>query len=101
MVLPHDDVGAQRRAFEVQALADFPPAEDPLEPSASALRTLDMPALVAVGEHDMPDFHLGAELLARELPGARLVVIPRAGHLAPLEQPDAFLRILLDALRRS
>jgi len=92
----------QRRAFELQArAADVTPADDPLEPDSSALTTLDIPALVAVGEFDMPDFHLGAEVLARELRQARLVVIPQAGHLAPLEQPEIFRQLVLDYLRES
>jgi pimeloyl-ACP methyl ester carboxylesterase len=92
----------QRRAFELGALpGDGPPAEDPLEPDSSALATLDTPALVAVGELDMSDFHAGAEALARELRRSRLVVIPQAGHLAPLEQPDAFGELVLDYLREA
>ena len=90
----------QRRAFELQAGAgDVTPAYDPLEPDASALSTLEMPALVAVGELDMPDFRRGAELLARDLRRARgPVVIPRAGHLVPLEQPESFRRLVLELL---
>jgi pimeloyl-ACP methyl ester carboxylesterase len=92
----------QRRAFELQARAgDVTPADDPLEPDSSALTTLNTPALVAVGEFDMPDFHLGAEVLAQELRQARLVVIPQAGHLAPLEQPEVFRQLVLDHLRES
>jgi pimeloyl-ACP methyl ester carboxylesterase len=92
----------QRRAFELEALAgEVPPAEDPLEPDSSALSTLSTRALVTVGEFDMPDFHVGAEVLAKELRQARLVVIPKAGHLAPLEQPDAFRELILDYLRES
>lgn len=92
----------QRRAFELEALAgEVPPAEDPLEPDSSALSTLNTQALVAVGEFDMPDFHVGAEVLAQELRQSRLVVIPQAGHLAPLEQPDAFRELVLDYLRGS
>jgi pimeloyl-ACP methyl ester carboxylesterase len=37
-------------------------------------------------------------VLAQELRQARLVVIPHAGHLAPLEQPDAFRGLVLDFL---
>jgi pimeloyl-ACP methyl ester carboxylesterase len=89
----------QRRSIEWQAGAgDAPPLDDPLEPDSSALSTLSIPALVAVGELDMPDFHLGAEALAQQLPQARLVVIPHAGHLAPLEQPEAFRQLVLDFL---
>lgn len=38
-------------------------------------------------------------MLVRTLPQARLAVIPKAGHLAPLEQPDAFHDLVLQYLR--
>ena len=81
----------QRRAFELQ-LAAPEPADwpDPLDET----RTLDVPALVAAGEHDMPDFQ--GPMAA--LPHARQVVIEGAGHLAPLETPEAFRALLLDLL---
>ena len=89
----------QRRAFERQLAADPPvEAEDPVEQQRSALATLTIPTLVARGEFEMPDFHTGAQELAAELPAAREVVITGAGHLAPLEQPDAFRALLLDLL---
>jgi len=85
----------QRRALETQMAAGEPEeAPDPLEG-----RELHVPALIAVGEHDMPDFHAAAEAWAAELPGARRVAIAGAGHLAPLEQPRAFREVLLDVLR--
>lgn len=98
-----DGIGEmQRRAFELQARAgDVPVADDPLEPDSSALSTLNIPALLLTGEFDMPDFRRGAEMLAQQIRGARLVVIPRAGHLAPLEQPDIFRHLVLDHLRTS
>jgi pimeloyl-ACP methyl ester carboxylesterase len=46
----------------------------------------------------MPDFKEGAELLARELPNARLHVFEGAGHLAPLEAPGEFREVLLGFL---
>ena len=62
---------AQRRAFELAARADdLPPAEDPLEPDSSALSTLDVPALVAVGELDMADFHVGPKCSRGSCAGA-------------------------------
>ena len=75
-------------------------AEDPLSKDPDALRTLSLPALVGVGEHDMPDFFRGGEDLARDLGSGDLVVIPGAGHLAPLERPAAFCGLLLEFLDR-
>ena len=66
-------------------------------PDLGAVKT---PTLVAVGEHDKPDFRAIAERLARELPDAELVVIPGAGHLPPLERPEetaALVRSFLSA----
>jgi pimeloyl-ACP methyl ester carboxylesterase len=47
------------------------------------------PTLVAVGEHDKPDFLAIADRLAREIPNAEFAVISGAGHLPSLEQPEA------------
>ena len=47
------------------------------------------PTLVGVGEDDKPDFRAIAERLAAEIPGAELAVIPGAGHLPSMEQPEA------------
>jgi 3-oxoadipate enol-lactonase len=57
-------------------------------PETIDLRAVRAPTLVAVGEHDKPDFHVIAERLAREIPDAELVVIPGAGHLPSIERPD-------------
>lgn len=74
-------------------------AADPLGEGTSVLRTLTVPALVGVGEHDMPDFFEGGQALVRDLDAGETVVIPAAGHLAPLEQPSAFCTLLLDFVR--
>lgn len=87
----------QRRTFEGQdPAAEWTEAPDPVETDPDALGRVEVPALVAAGEHDMPDFLEGAERLARTLPHARHEVIPGAGHLAPLETADAFRALLLD-----
>ncbi|MGB0095971.1 MAG: alpha/beta fold hydrolase [Solirubrobacteraceae bacterium] len=92
----------QRRAFELQAATrPLSEAQDPVEADPAALGELEVPALVAAGEHDMPDFRLGAEALAHQLPQARHVVIAKAGHLAPLEQPARFRDLLLGFLHKS
>jgi pimeloyl-ACP methyl ester carboxylesterase len=91
----------QRRAFEQQlaAPAEAADAPDPLVKWPGALDGLRVPVLALTGEHDMPDFREEAVLLARRLPVARHAVIAGAGHLAPLETPDAFRELLLEFLR--
>jgi pimeloyl-ACP methyl ester carboxylesterase len=68
------------------------------EDLAGALATLDVPALVVTGEHDKGDFVAIAGRLAATLPDARRAVVPGAGHLPSLEQPDAFDAVVLPFL---
>lgn len=55
---------------------------------------IDRPALIVIGEHDQLTPIALSEELAREIPGARLQVIPKAGHLSNLDNPDVFNRIV-------
>lgn len=93
-------VGAmQRRAFELQAAAETAPeGSDPLAENLEALSGAHVPALLLVGEHDMSDFHEAAVALAGALPDSRSATLLGAGHLAPLEQPALFRRLLFDFL---
>jgi pimeloyl-ACP methyl ester carboxylesterase len=52
------------------------------------------PTLVVAGEDDQVTPVARGEELARGIAGARLEVIARAGHQAPLEQADAFAALL-------
>ncbi len=89
----------QRRAFERQReVEDLSEAADPLE-TLDQLGGLELPVLVAAGEHDKPDFLEGARALAQAMPRARHELIAGAGHLAPLETPEAFRALLVDFLR--
>jgi 3-oxoadipate enol-lactonase len=47
------------------------------------------PCLVVTGEDELPALREQAELLARGIAGAKSVTIAKAGHMAPLEQPEA------------
>ena len=57
--------------------------------SMETLRSLSVPALVVVGEEDVLTPPSDATAMASELVDCRLVVIPDAGHLTPVEEPDA------------
>jgi pimeloyl-ACP methyl ester carboxylesterase len=67
-----------------------------------ALPSIRVPTIVIVGDKDQP-FLAPCEYMAKKIPGARLEVIPDAGHASNLDQPDVFNRVLLsflDALPR-
>lgn len=63
------------------------------------LPRIAVPALIVVGEEDELTPPEESARMAREIPGARLVVIPEAGHLASLERPEAFNGALREWLR--
>lgn len=51
------------------------------------LETIDVPVLVVVGEEDAISTADEMRSIAAAIPGARLLVVPKAGHMAPLEEP--------------
>lgn len=75
------------------ALRDRPDSTE-LLPTLSGL-----PCLVLVGEDDEITPPARARAMAEAVPGARLVVIPGAGHLPPVERPSATTQALLEFLR--
>ena len=52
------------------------------------LAKIEIPTLVVHGADELPPLKTGSEELAEVLPGARLEVIPDAGHMVPIEQPE-------------
>ena len=63
------------------------------------LAAIRVPTLIIVGDQDQP-FLAPSEYMAKKIPGARLEVIPGAGHSSNLDQPDIFNRVLRDFLDR-
>jgi pimeloyl-ACP methyl ester carboxylesterase len=84
----------QRRAFELDPEGTMPQPPDPVEEHPERVREIAVPALVAAGESDMPDFTWSARALADALRAGSHQIIAGAGHLAPLEAPDAFRALL-------
>ena len=89
----------QRKNYELHTPEEQPKqAADPLEDDPALLSAIDCPVLLAAGESDMTDFKNALPELASKLPGARTVLIAGCGHLAPLEAPDEFRRLVLENL---
>ena len=91
----------QGNALALQADAEgVVEAPDPLQ-DLESLGVLEIPTLVAWGEHDMSDFEQSAYVLSRAMPNARRERIRDAGHLAPLETPEAFRHLVVAFLEET
>jgi pimeloyl-ACP methyl ester carboxylesterase len=62
-----------------------------------AMRAVRCPTLIIVGEQDEP-FIIASRAMAATIPGARLVVVPDAGHSPQFENPDAWLAAMQEFL---
>ena len=58
------------------------------------LPTLDLPTLVLCGEHDAISPASEMKSFAELIPGSRFALIADAGHMAPMEQPQAVNAVL-------
>jgi len=71
------------------------------DPHRETRRPLDVlegiagPALVAVGERDVPGFREMSAVLARRIPGAAYHLLADAGHMVNMEQPAAINDLLI------
>jgi 3-oxoadipate enol-lactonase len=91
-----DRLAAMVSGYPGQHWIGHDPHEPDERPVIDALADLTMPALVLVGELDVPGFREMSAVLARRIPGARYQVVPGAGHMVNMEQPAA-VHELLDA----
>jgi 3-oxoadipate enol-lactonase len=69
--------------------------------SRPLLPTITAPTLCAVGELDEETPVAYAFALADLIPGARLVVVPEAGHLLNVEAPDVVNQLLAEQIDRA
>jgi 2-succinyl-6-hydroxy-2,4-cyclohexadiene-1-carboxylate synthase len=76
--------------FQRQIVSHLPPIIDELS-------EIDCPTLVAVGEKD-DAFLRAAEVMATRLPRVERETIPRAGHMANIDESEAFNAIALQFL---
>jgi 3-oxoadipate enol-lactonase len=86
---------ALQLAFDGQASISW------LEPPVSArLDEIDAPTLVITGEHDQPSIQRSSDTIAATIRGAQRDLIDGTAHLASLERPDVFDRLLRPFLLR-
>ncbi len=57
-----------------------------------------MPALIVVGDVDMPETLEIADTLEQGIAGAKKVVIPGTAHHPNMEKPEEFNRVVVDFL---
>ncbi len=67
------------------------------DPKREGLRRIRCPTLVLLGEHDVL-FVEPSRLMAREIPGARHVVLDRVGHMTAIEDPERTLAAIREFL---
>jgi len=93
-------LGAEGRVRELAYANTGALAHDELEepgdpPAAGRLAKIVAPALVLVGDTEVPAISEIAARLAAELPRARLETMERADHVPNLRRPDEFDRLVL------
>ena len=104
-----DGVRRDPKQFEAvrEILLDFqaPDMRDGARPAdyrpdiAERLPEIKVPTFVVLGENDIPDFRLIADLLAENIQDARQSMIEECWHLPPNEKPEAFNDLLISFLR--
>jgi pimeloyl-ACP methyl ester carboxylesterase len=62
--------------------------------SVTDLKTINVPTLIVIGEEDVLSTVADGELMRQNIAGSLLKVIPKAGHYASWEQPEAVGEIL-------
>lgn len=87
------DSPAESIAWVQRAMADRPD-------SLQVLVNVDKPVLVIVGEEDAISTQSECEDLAAAIPGSVFQVIPGAGHLSPIEDPDAVATAIAEWMSR-
>lgn len=88
-----DNFAVYRTDFSQLLLGADPPALHLLP----AVRT---PTLIITGDNVNPDIRIIMEMLQRGVYDSRRVVIPQTGHLANIEKPEEFNRIVLAWLNK-
>lgn len=76
------------------------PTQPPTKVAVRSLSDINVPALILVGEYDIPDVHAHAGAINAGISSSRREIIPRSGHLIPIEQPVLFNEAIMNFLSK-
>lgn len=68
-------------------------------PAAGRLAEIAVPTLIMTGDLDTSHIRAAAGFMAEHIRGGRKVEIPGTAHMLSLEQPEAFIRVVMDFLQ--
>lgn len=101
------DLSLRKKALEMNRIpvsqstffiADSQPV-NPLDPPAmTRLESVDCPTLIITGALDHPEVQRAADEMVKRIPDARKIIIESTGHVPSYEQPEDFVKLLLDFL---
>ncbi|MFC2134598.1 alpha/beta fold hydrolase [Bacteroidota bacterium] len=87
-----ENVSAKEKVSKL--IKDFPHKEGyhytRSKPALQRLNEIKIATLILVGEFDIPDVHAHAGAITAGIPNSIRDIIPKAGHLIPIEKPDLF-----------
>lgn len=63
------------------------------------LPNISVPTLILFGAHDKVVPPENAELLAKQIRGSRIAILPDAGHFFPIEAPEAASQVVIDFIK--
>lgn len=64
------------------------------------LSEIKVPTLILVGEYDIPDVHAHAGVINAGILNSKREIIPKSGHLIPVEQPALFNEAVINFLNK-
>jgi pimeloyl-ACP methyl ester carboxylesterase len=76
------------------------PTRPPDRVAVKFLSEIKVPTLILVGEYDIPDVHAHAGVINAGIPNSKREIIPKSGHLIPIEQPVLFNESVMNFLSK-
>lgn len=73
---------------------DYACYEIEAEDNILQIKNIQVPVLIINGEYDVQDFHDISRLMSKEIPYVKNSIIPETAHLANLESPKPFFKLV-------